>query len=237
MIRTAPAGWYPCPESAAQLRYFDGTSWTTHTAPAAPETVDVPAQDDPAASAAPEPQAAAPAAPGVMWEPQAEPVPDAYEEPYVMPGTKRYGTAIRPTAVSPRPVAPAPQPRATVAAAVPDAVGGPSALAGGPVFRPYAPEPRGRGASPRDPMHWVVPTGRSGASIAAGYVGLVALLVWPLGPVAIGLGIRGLHLARTGGHGRGRSVFGIVTGLLATAAGVLVGTLLLLGDSLGGSLG
>ena len=36
---TTPANWYPDPEDAARLRYWDGTNWTEHRAPAvAPET-------------------------------------------------------------------------------------------------------------------------------------------------------------------------------------------------------
>ncbi|MDQ1601658.1 MAG: hypothetical protein QOD68_3132 [Actinomycetota bacterium] len=34
------------------------------------------------------------------------------------------------------------------------------------------------GATPGDPVHWLVPTGRSGRSIAAGYVALFAMVVW-----------------------------------------------------------
>jgi hypothetical protein len=30
-----PAGWYPDPKLPSQLRYWDGTTWTAHTAPAA----------------------------------------------------------------------------------------------------------------------------------------------------------------------------------------------------------
>ena len=30
---TTPAGWYPNPENAGQLRYWDGTTWTEHLAP------------------------------------------------------------------------------------------------------------------------------------------------------------------------------------------------------------
>jgi hypothetical protein len=98
--------------------------------------------------------------------------------------------------------------------------------------QPYAGPPAKEGSGPGDAMHWIVPIGRSGASIAAGYVGLVSLFVWVLGPAAIGLGIWGLRKARTGGHGSGRSVFGIVTGVLATIVGVVV----LAGWLTGGSL-
>lgn len=34
----AAAGWYPDPAGTPQLRYWDGTSWTEHVAPAAPGT-------------------------------------------------------------------------------------------------------------------------------------------------------------------------------------------------------
>jgi hypothetical protein len=73
------------------------------------------------------------------------------------------------------------------------------------------------GATPGDPVHWLVPTGRSGQSIAAGYVALFAIVVWILGPVALWLGISALRTSsRTGVHGRGRAWFGIVVGVLAT---------------------
>jgi seryl-tRNA synthetase len=40
---SAPAGWYPERENAAMLRWWDGSVWTTHTAPAQP-AAGVPAQ-------------------------------------------------------------------------------------------------------------------------------------------------------------------------------------------------
>lgn len=78
------------------------------------------------------------------------------------------------------------------------------------------------GSSPTDAMHWIVPVGRSWQSIVAGYLGLVALVVWPLAPFAIGLGIWALVRARQGGHGRGRAVFALVCGTLGLVVGALV---------------
>ena len=34
--RMPPAAWYPDPHKARQLRYWDGTAWTEHCAPAGP---------------------------------------------------------------------------------------------------------------------------------------------------------------------------------------------------------
>jgi hypothetical protein len=66
-------------------------------------------------------------------------------------------------------------------------------------------------------VHWLLPTGRSWQSIVAGYVGLFALLIWPLGPFAIWFGLWALRKGSTGGHGRGRAVFAVVVGAAATA--------------------
>ena len=77
----------------------------------------------------------------------------------------------------------------------------------------------GVGASPTDPVHWLVPTGRSWQSIAGGYVALFALVIWVLGPIALGLGLWALRVSEaTGTHGRGRAVFAVVVGSLATLA-------------------
>lgn len=73
--------------------------------------------------------------------------------------------------------------------------------------------------TPGDPIHWMLPTGRSGWAIAAGYVALFAWLVWPLGPVALFCGLMGVRAIRRGGtYGHGRAWFGIVVGALATVA-------------------
>jgi hypothetical protein len=73
-------------------------------------------------------------------------------------------------------------------------------------------------------VHWLVPTGRSWQSIAAGYVAIFAMFIWILGPVALGLGLWALRTAaRDGSHGRGRAVFAVVVGVLATCVcGALV---------------
>ena len=79
----------------------------------------------------------------------------------------------------------------------------------------YVPAPVGD--NPRDPMHWILPTGRSGWSIAAGYVALFATVLWFLGPVAFLLGLKALMVAnRVGSHGRGRAIFAIVVGILSS---------------------
>lgn len=79
------------------------------------------------------------------------------------------------------------------------------------------------GSSPSDPVHWLVPTGRTWQSIAAGYVALFAIFLWPLGPVALGLGVWAMRVSSAGGaHGRGRAIFAIVVGAFATLALCLV---------------
>jgi hypothetical protein len=79
------------------------------------------------------------------------------------------------------------------------------------------------GQEPTDPIHWLVPTGRSWQCIAAGYVGLFSLALFFLGPAAIVLGFLGLRTAnQQGTHGRGRSILGIVTGCVGTLFGLLV---------------
>jgi hypothetical protein len=57
-----PAGWYPDPQDATQQRYWDGASWTGHTAAAGGGAAAAPAGE--AAAGATVPTAAAPA-----WSP------------------------------------------------------------------------------------------------------------------------------------------------------------------------
>ncbi|HEX5476012.1 MAG TPA: zinc ribbon domain-containing protein [Vicinamibacterales bacterium] len=70
-------------------------------------------------------------------------------------------------------------------------------------------------------MRMLLPVGRSGWAIAAGYAGLFALLVVPA-PLALLLGIVAVRdlRKRPTKHGMGRAVFGIVMGGLGS--GVLL---------------
>lgn len=71
---------------------------------------------------------------------------------------------------------------------------------------------------PPDPAtKWLLPVGRSGWAIAAGYAGLFALVVFPA-PIALALGIVALvdlH-RRPGLMGRGRAIFGLTVGAVGT---------------------
>jgi hypothetical protein len=72
-----------------------------------------------------------------------------------------------------------------------------------------------------DVLPWLIPSGRSGWAIASGYLGLLAL--FPLvglvfGPAAVVTGVVALRQCRRDARrkGRGRAVFGIVTGVIGT---------------------
>jgi hypothetical protein len=67
-------------------------------------------------------------------------------------------------------------------------------------------------------LRWILPVGRSGWAIAAGYLGLLSILLVP-GPLAVVTGLLGLRDIRRhpGRLGTGRAVFGIVSGVLASA--------------------
>ena len=81
----------------------------------------------------------------------------------------------------------------------------------------------GAGEEPSDPLHWVVPSGRSWQTIAAGYVGLVSLFTFFLGPIEIVLGVLGLRAAaQQQSHGRVRAIFGIVSGSIGTVIAILI---------------
>jgi hypothetical protein len=75
-------------------------------------------------------------------------------------------------------------------------------------------------------MRMLLPVGRSGLAIAAGYAGLFALLVVPA-PIALVLGILAVVDIRRNPkkHGMGRAVFAIVMG--AAGTGLLLWLLVL----------
>ncbi len=66
-------------------------------------------------------------------------------------------------------------------------------------------------------IRMLLPVGRSGWAIAAGYAGLFATLVFPA-PIALLLGVIAIwHLRKNPKlHGMGRAIFGLVMGLLGT---------------------
>ena len=90
-------------------------------------------------------------------------------------------------------------------------------------------------AAPRTPrleddaaMRMLMPVGRTGLSIAAGYAGLAALLILPA-PVALVLGIAAVRELKRDSEkrGMGRAVFGLVLGGLGTLLLVLMLILIL----------
>ncbi|MCG3181042.1 MAG: hypothetical protein BIFFINMI_03410 [Phycisphaerae bacterium] len=85
---------------------------------------------------------------------------------------------------------------------------------------PPPPLPRDEGQDAG--MRLLLPVGRSWVAIAAGYLGLFAILVIPA-PLALAFGIWAVrHIkADPKRHGMGRAIFGIVMGSLFTAGALL----------------
>jgi Domain of unknown function (DUF4190)/Protein of unknown function (DUF2510) len=71
---------------------------------------------------------------------------------------------------------------------------------------------------PDPALRWLLPVGRSGWAIAAGYAGLFAFLVFPA-PIALLLGVVALFDLRRHPErlGWGRAIFGTIVGGLGTA--------------------
>jgi hypothetical protein len=83
---------------------------------------------------------------------------------------------------------------------------------------PYPGAPHQPGIGDDAATRWLLPVGRSGLAIAAGYLGLFSVLACP-GPIALIvsiLAIRDLR-AHPHKHGMGRAVFGLVMGIIGTA--------------------
>ena len=120
------------------------------------------------------------------------------------------------------------QPAAEVPGLFPDGASVPPPL---PPAPPYA--PIGRANPPYRPppstsvgddpgMRMLLPVGRSGWAIAAGYLGLLSLLGC-VGPIAVVVSIVAIRdiKAHPDRHGMGRAVFGLVMGIVGSL--VLVG--------------
>lgn len=86
-----------------------------------------------------------------------------------------------------------------------------------PLPHESVPRPRDLGEDPM--MRMILPVGRSGWAIAAGYLGLLSFLV-VFAPLALLAGILALREMRRdpSKHGMGRAIFGLVMGTIGTVA-------------------
>jgi len=90
--------------------------------------------------------------------------------------------------------------------------------------QPFAAAFAGTAAAPParlgdDPaMRWVLPVGRSGWAIAAGYLAFFSVLMFPA-PFALAIGVIAIRDIKRNPskHGMGRAVFGVVMGALGTS--------------------
>lgn len=71
---------------------------------------------------------------------------------------------------------------------------------------------------PRDGLGVIVPVGVPAMPLLAGLCALFGMVFWPLGPLALGLGIAGLPSARRAGHGAARAWTSITLGTVETLA-------------------
>lgn len=80
--------------------------------------------------------------------------------------------------------------------------------------------PAGSGESFGDDasMRALIPVGRPLSAIAAGYLGLISVAIWPLGPIALICGIIGYRKIKSDPHqhGMGRVWTGFILGGLST---------------------
>ena len=96
-----PAGWYPDPDGSGGQRYWDGSQWTEHRSPAAPEPTEPPLPAEPPASE--QPTTVVPLRPagehvGAHRAPESElEPPESEPEPVEPPGPEPGPTAVIPT--------------------------------------------------------------------------------------------------------------------------------------------
>jgi hypothetical protein len=148
------------------------------------------------------------------WDGQAWTQHVALAPPTAMPAQPVY--AAQPAYAAQPTVAPQP------AYAAQPGYGSPTTYAGHPGHA--APPAAGVGAHPNDPVHWLVPTGRSGLAITAGYLGIAALFCFIAAPFALGVGILALRRlsSQDEKHGKGRAIFAIVAGVFGLIVALLV---------------
>jgi hypothetical protein len=77
-------------------------------------------------------------------------------------------------------------------------------------------------------MRMLLPVGRSGLAIAAGYLGLFSFFVVPA-PIALFISILAVRDIKTNPktHGMGRAIFGLIMGFLGTIALVFIAVVLI----------
>jgi len=136
-----PAGWYSDPDGSGGQRYWDGSGWTEHRYPAAPEpTQPTPPAEPPASE---QPTAIVPARPSGEHvgahrrpepEPEPEPVPPLEPEPEPGPTAVIDLPTRLPSAQQTTPIVPPPPP------AEPSFAGAP--VAAPPLVEPSAPDDR-----------------------------------------------------------------------------------------------
>lgn len=182
---TAPAGWYPDSTQPGMLRWFDGTAWTEHVTPDQPATAPHGTAHQEAAS-----EYAAP------WQPLVQPVAQAASpwQGQAVQGSQGQAWQAQPAQHGQWQQAQWQQAQWQQSAP----------------WQYTQPAPADNG--PSSAVHWMLPVGRSWQSVVAGYLGLLSLGIWVLGPFAIGIGIWALVRAQSGGHGRGRAITGILGG-------------------------
>ena len=90
-------------------------------------------------------------------------------------------------------------------------------------------EPREQDIGQDAGMRMLLPVGRSGLAITAGYLGLFSFLCLPIAPLAIVLGFLAISDIRKNPkkHGMGRAIFGIVMGIIGTLVMLIVAIVLL----------
>jgi hypothetical protein len=123
-----------------------------------------------------------------------------------MPGGSGWSTSWTEPGQHPATAGPHPAAVATAGTGAPGGFGAPAGTGA----------PGGFGAK-GSVAHWLLPTGRSGLAVAAGYLGLLSLIPI-IAPFSVGVGVAAVvHLRRNPSRGgRGRAWFGVVAGALGT---------------------